>query len=37
MLVDGLTKLFTNTKYKGFVELLNLQELPERFRLAKEA
>jgi hypothetical protein len=34
MPADGLTKSFANTKHKGFVELLNLQELPERFRPA---
>ncbi len=37
MPIDSLTKSFANTKYKGFVELLNLQELPERFRPTKEA
>jgi len=37
MPADSLTKSFANTKHKGFVELLNLQELLERFRPAKEA
>ncbi len=37
MPINSLTKSFTNTKLKGFVELLNLQELLERFRPAKEA
>ncbi len=37
MPIDSLTKSFINTKYKEFVELLNLQELPKRFRPAKEA